>query len=66
MVSNNYRAAPYFSHYKDWFEKLFLDTCEDHLSQVNHRFLIAILDILGITTKRTLVHGLRAYRGEKH
>lgn len=53
LLSDNYRAAPYFSQYKDCFEKLFLGTREDHLSEINHRFLVAILDIIGVTTKLT-------------
>jgi WbqC-like protein len=52
-ISDNYRTAPYFSHYKDYFEKLFLETKDLYLSHVNYRFLFAILEILNVTTKVT-------------
>lgn len=52
-ISNNYRAAPYFSHYKDYLRKLFCETEELYLSQINHRFLCAILEILDVKTKVT-------------
>src|ERR1700728_2231125 len=53
IIHSNYRTAPYFSHYRVFFEKLFLETEAYHLSQVNYRFLSAILKILGLTTKVT-------------
>jgi hypothetical protein len=53
IISDSYRAAPYFSHYKDVFEKLFLETDDHYLSKVNYRFLRAILKILRVTTKIT-------------
>jgi hypothetical protein len=52
-ISSHYRTAPYFSHYKGYFEKLFLGTTEHYLSQINYRFLCAALEILGLTTRIT-------------
>ncbi len=52
-ISDNYRAAPYFSHCKVFFEKLFLETEDLYLSQINYRFLCAVLELLGVTTKVT-------------
>jgi len=52
-ISASYRAAPYFSYYESYFEKLFLETKADHLSQINFRFLSAILKLLGICTNVT-------------
>lgn len=52
-ISNNYRAAPYFSHHEDYFRKLFRETKELYLSQINHRFLCATLDVLNVRTKIT-------------
>jgi hypothetical protein len=53
VIRNLYRDAPYFSAFKDRLEALFLHSKEDHLSQVNHRFLTAILEMLAVTTKIT-------------
>jgi hypothetical protein len=52
-ISENYHAAPYFSHYRGDLEKLFLETDDHHLSRINHRFLGVILEMLGVTTKIT-------------
>lgn len=51
IIKQNYSKAPYFKEYKDIFEKLYLDNTEELLSQINHRFIVVICDILGITTK---------------
>src|SRR5262249_35815065 len=50
-ISSNYRAAPYFSDYKNIFERLLLETDDDHLSKINYRLLCAILTMLGVDTK---------------
>jgi WbqC-like protein family len=50
-ISTNYRGAPCFPDYKIRFEKLFRATGRENLSLVNHRFLIAMLEILGLNTK---------------
>lgn len=49
-VSQNYAKAPYFKDYKDVFEALYLNCDEEYLSQVNYRFIMAINEILSITT----------------
>src|SRR6476620_5131839 len=53
MIANSYRAAPYFLQYECHFQSLFLETKDPYLSQINCRFLCAILEILGVTTKIT-------------
>jgi hypothetical protein len=50
-ILHNYNKAPFFKDYKDIFEPLYLNSQEDHLSQVNYNFIKAVCDILGITTK---------------
>jgi hypothetical protein len=50
-ILHNYNKAPFFKDYKEIFEPLYLNSQEDHLSQVNYNFIKAICDILGITTK---------------
>lgn len=47
---HSYAKAKYFSQYRDLFASLYLQE-EQMLSRVNHRFLIAICEILGIKTK---------------
>ena len=53
VISNNYRAAPYFSQYERQFKSLFLQTKAQYLSEINYRFLSAILEILGVKTNIT-------------
>ena len=50
-VVHNYSRAEYFHVYKELFEDLYLGSTERYLSQVNHRFLVAICEILGINTR---------------
>ena len=47
----NYSKAPYFEIYRPIFEKLYLETEFEYLSQVNEAFLNAICSILKIKTK---------------
>lgn len=50
-IIHNYRKAPYFELYKDFFEDLYLNTNEEYLSRINYRFLTAICGLLDIKTK---------------
>jgi hypothetical protein len=50
-IIHNYRKAPYFELYKDFFEDLYLNTNEEYLSRINYRFLTAICGLLDIRTK---------------
>jgi hypothetical protein len=50
-IVHNYSKARYFNEYKDLLEELYLGSNDKSLSQINYRFLIAICEILGITTK---------------
>ena len=45
-----YRAAPAFAEVKDWLEALYRTADDTFLSALNHRFLSAINDFLGIRT----------------
>lgn len=52
-ICQNYSKTRYFNHYKPLFEELYFGSSDDSLSVINHRFIIAINDILGIKTKIT-------------
>jgi hypothetical protein len=51
VIAQNYRAAPYFSQYREVFETAYLECREEHLSRINHRFLVMICGLLDIRTK---------------
>jgi len=48
-----YARAPYFTTYKDWLAELYLGCDSVYLSQINYRFLSALCQVLGITTRLT-------------
>lgn len=50
-IKNAYRKAPFFNHYKDVFEDLYLGKEEDRLVEVNYKFIYTICNLLGIKTK---------------
>jgi WbqC-like protein family len=50
-ITHSYSKAAFFQEYRDRFEELYLGSAERYLSQVNHRFIVAICAMLGITTK---------------
>jgi WbqC-like protein family len=50
---HSYARAPHFDAYRARFEELYLDCREKLLSRINYRFLLAICEILGITTRFT-------------
>jgi WbqC-like protein len=49
-LAQNYSRAQFFQMYRTRFEELYADCNETLLSRVNHRFLTAICDMLGIKT----------------
>ena len=51
QIKQNYVKAKNFKKYKDIFEELYLSCKEEYLSEINHKFIIAINQILGIKTK---------------
>jgi len=51
QIKQNYAKAKNFKKYKDIFEELYLSCKEEYLSEINHKFIIAINQILGIKTK---------------
>ena len=51
QIKHTYAKAKYFKEYKDFFEELYMTCNEEYLSQINYKFIIAINEILGITTK---------------
>jgi hypothetical protein len=51
QIKYTYAKAKYFKEYKDVFEELYMGCNEEYLSQINYKFIIAINEILGITTK---------------
>jgi hypothetical protein len=50
-ISHAYGSAPFFKQYRDGIGQLYASTGEERLSDVNHRFLDAICNILGIRTR---------------
>lgn len=46
----NYSRAPYFKEVSDWLEPLYLTDSYTTISQLNHRFIVAICEYLGIKT----------------
>lgn len=48
---HSYARAPCFSQYAERIQEIYQDASDEHLSQINHRFLTAICGILGIDTK---------------
>jgi hypothetical protein len=51
IVSATYKRAPFFREYEARFEELYLGATDPRLSAINFRFIEAICDALGITTK---------------
>lgn len=49
-ISHSYSPARYFSHYRETFEELYLNTDETYLSRINYRFITSICRILGVET----------------
>jgi len=50
-IRHHYGRARYFKEYRGWLEELFLKTEERLLSRVNHRFITAICQVLGVRTR---------------
>lgn len=50
-ITQNYSKGKYFKDYKDLFQELYLQSNEKFLSRINHRFITAISNVLGINTK---------------
>jgi hypothetical protein len=51
-IQHNYAKAPYFREFRPFFDELYAKAAqENHLSRVNHLFLSAICDLLGIHTR---------------
>lgn len=51
LIKQNYAKAKYFKDYNSIFERLYLETSEEFLSEINYRFIKEINKILGINTK---------------
>jgi hypothetical protein len=48
---HNYSKSTYFSQYEGLFQDLYLGSQDTLLSQINHRFIVVICRILGISTR---------------
>jgi hypothetical protein len=61
-LNHAYARASWFGHYRDRFRALYLDSTDESLSIVNRRFIEAICEELGITTRVTssTAHGVQA------
>lgn len=49
-ITHSYSKATHFRSYRELFAELYAPTDERSLSQINHRFIVAICGILGIKT----------------
>jgi len=52
-LSHCYGKAPFFRHFKDAFESLYLGRNDEFLSDVNHAWITGVCEIMGITTRIT-------------
>jgi hypothetical protein len=50
-ITHSYSKAPFFQQYRERLEDLYRGATDKYLSRINHRFIVAICEILGITTK---------------
>lgn len=50
QLSDAYKEAPFFELYKDVFKPLFLNDTEKKISIINYKFIVAINNLMGITT----------------
>jgi WbqC-like protein family len=50
-ITHSYSKAAFFHEYRERFENLYLGSTDRYLSQINHRFIVSICEMLGITTK---------------
>ncbi len=62
-----YSKAPCFSQFAARIEEVYQDASDEHLSQINQRFLTAICGILGIDTKITwsMDYGVTGQKSER-
>jgi hypothetical protein len=60
----SYARAPYFKEYEETFAALYAGSSERLLVDVNHRFIRAICELLGITTKLTRSSDYRLIEGK--
>jgi WbqC-like protein len=49
-IAQNYSRAPYFGDHASRFERLYADLDDPRLATINHRFIVAVCEALGITT----------------
>jgi len=49
-IVHSYSRAPHFAAYRELFENLYLASEDQMLSRINHRFLRAVCQVLGIRT----------------
>jgi hypothetical protein len=50
-IRHCYSRAPFMSRYGDWLKSLYLESQSEFLSEINLRFIVAICEELGITTR---------------
>jgi hypothetical protein len=63
-IVHNYSRAKYFPVYRELFDGLYLGSTERFLSQINYRFLTAVCEILGISTKLSWSMDYRLVEGK--
>ncbi len=63
-ISQNYVRASYFVEYKEKVEELYLGAEQENLSEINHRFLKSIAEMLGIALEISWSHQYRIEGGK--
>jgi hypothetical protein len=63
-IAHSYSKAKWFHDYKDLFEELYLGSKEKFLSQINHRFIISICEVLKIKAKISWSMNYRLIEGK--
>ena len=51
FLKQNYSKAKFFKEYDNFFEAMYLNNKDEYLSEINYKFIVAINEILGISTK---------------
>lgn len=64
QIQNSYARAPFFKHYAELFEDIFLNNTARWLSEVNRQFIQAIAKVLGIGTKISASMDYRLIEGK--
>jgi len=63
-IAANYARAPYFAEYRDRIEQLYCNATDQSLSEINHRLIVGLCDLIGIRTRITWSMDYRVVDGK--